>query len=42
LPELLAKGAEAYGFRGDVWTRARVGVVIGSEAMSGRVLGWVS
>jgi transposase len=23
LPELLAKGAEAYGFRGDVWTRAR-------------------
>jgi transposase len=31
LPELLAKGAEAYGFRGDVWTRARVGVVIEQE-----------
>jgi transposase len=31
LPELLAKGAEAYGFRGDVWTRARVGAVIEQE-----------
>jgi transposase len=31
LPELLAKGSEAYGFRGDVWTRARVGVVIQQE-----------
>ena len=31
LPGLLAKGAEAYGFRGDVWTRARVGVVIEQE-----------
>jgi transposase len=28
LPALLAKGAEAYGFRGDVWTAARVVVVI--------------
>jgi len=28
LPQLLSAGAEAYGFRGDVWTRARVGVVI--------------
>jgi transposase len=24
IPELLAKGAEAYGFRGDVWTASRV------------------
>src|SRR5439155_16792413 len=28
LPPLLARGAEAYGFRGDVWTTARVAVVI--------------
>ena len=28
LPALLAKGAEAYGFRGDVWTASRVTVVI--------------
>lgn len=28
LPQLLSRGAEAYGFRGDVWTRARVGTVI--------------
>src|SRR6266516_1203183 len=28
LPPLLAKGAEAYGFRGDVWTASRVTVVI--------------
>jgi transposase len=31
LPELLKKGPEAYGFRGDVWTRARVGAVIQQE-----------
>ena len=31
LPELLAKGSEAYGFRGEVWTRARVGAVIKQE-----------
>ena len=31
LPELLARGPEAYGFRGDVWTRARVGAVIKQE-----------
>ena len=31
LPELLNKGAEAYGFRGDVWTRARVAEVIKRE-----------
>ena len=31
LPELLTKGPEAYGFRGDVWTRAQVGVVIKKE-----------
>lgn len=31
LPELLAKGAEAYGFRGDVWTRPRVAKVIKRE-----------
>jgi transposase len=31
LPDLLAKGPEAYGFRGDVWTRARVGAVIKKE-----------
>ena len=28
LPGLLAKGAEAYGFRGDFWTRPRVATVI--------------
>src|SRR5512142_593987 len=28
LPELLAKGAEAFGFRGQVWIAARVAVVI--------------
>ena len=31
LPALLAKGAEAYGFRGDVWTRPRVAEVIKRE-----------
>jgi transposase len=46
LPELLTKGPEAYGFRGDVWTRARVGAVIKkefgvaySEGHVGRLLG---
>jgi transposase len=28
LPALLAKGAPAYGFRGDVWTASRVALVI--------------
>ena len=28
LPELLARGAEAYGYRGAVWTRARIRQVI--------------
>jgi transposase len=28
LPALLAQGAEHWGFRGDVWTRARVAAVI--------------
>src|SRR5260221_14057914 len=28
LPALLARGAEAYGFRGDVWTARRVAHVI--------------
>src|SRR5437667_9420880 len=28
IPELLAKGAESYGFRGDVWTASRVAEVI--------------
>ena len=28
LPELLAQGAEAYGFRGDVWTARRVAQLI--------------
>ena len=28
LPQLLSPGAEAYGFRGNVWTRARVAAVI--------------
>jgi transposase len=28
LPTLLKKGAEHFGFRGEVWTRARVGEVI--------------
>jgi transposase len=32
LPELLARGAPAYGFRGDVWTCARVTKVIYRES----------
>ena len=28
LPELLAKGAEVYGFRGEVWTCARIGKLV--------------
>ncbi len=31
IPDLLSHGAEAYGFRGEVWTCARVGEVIGRE-----------
>jgi transposase len=31
LPALLAKGAEAYGFRGEVWTTARVAALIEQE-----------
>ncbi len=31
LPALLARGAEHFGFRGDVWTRKRVAVVIKRE-----------
>jgi transposase len=31
LPELLQPGAEAYGFRGQVWTRARVAAIIRLE-----------
>ncbi len=31
LPELLQKGAEAYGFLGDVWTQNRVRAVIKQE-----------
>jgi transposase len=31
LPELLAQGAQAYGFRGEVWTCERVAIVIRKE-----------
>lgn len=31
IPELLSHGAEAYGFFGDVWTCARVAIVIRNE-----------
>lgn len=31
LPEYLSHGAEAYGFRGEVWTCARIAQVIGLE-----------
>jgi transposase len=31
IPTLLKRGAEAYGFRGDVWTRERIGKVIERE-----------
>src|SRR5512135_3526431 len=34
VPELLAKGAEAYGFRGDVWTASRVAQVIAMKRPS--------
>lgn len=50
LPELLQRGAEAYGFRGAVWTQGRVRAVIKqefgvvySERQVGRILaqiGW--
>lgn len=31
LPELLSRGSEAYGFRGDLWTRERVATVVKRE-----------
>jgi transposase len=31
LPELLRRGSEAYGFRGDLWTRERVAAVVQRE-----------
>ena len=31
LPELLARGAQAHGFRGEVWTCERVAIVIRRE-----------
>jgi transposase len=31
LPELLNRGAESYGFRGQVWTRGRIAAVISLE-----------
>ncbi len=31
IPELLSHGAEAYGFRGDMWTCARVATVLWEE-----------
>ncbi len=31
LPELLERGAEHFGFRGEVWTRKRIGAVIKQE-----------
>ncbi len=31
IPDLLARGAEAYGFAGDVWTAARVAEVLARE-----------
>ena len=31
IPQLLARGAEAHGFRGNLWTRTRVAVVLRRE-----------
>jgi transposase len=31
LPEVLGRGAEAYGYRGNVWTYERVAAVIAQE-----------
>lgn len=31
LPSLLARGAQAFGFRGDIWTRARIAALIKRE-----------
>ncbi len=31
LPELLSRGSEAYGFRGELWTRERVAIVVQRE-----------
>lgn len=42
LPDLLAKGPEAYGFRGDVWTRARVNEVLKEEFDVSYSLGHIS
>jgi transposase len=49
LPELLTQGAQAHGFRGDVWTCSRVSEVIRREfgvsyhpAHVSRLLGWAS
>ena len=34
IPELLARGAPAHGFRGEVWTCARVAEVIRKESLA--------
>src|SRR5690242_4461895 len=31
LPRLLERGAQAFGFRGDIWTRARIAAIIKRE-----------
>lgn len=42
LPALLARGAPAYGFRGDVWTAARVAKVIRDEFGVSYEKSWVT
>ena len=37
IPEFLWHGAEAYGFRGEIWTCARIAQVIDTEVRSGDV-----
>jgi hypothetical protein len=38
LPELLDRGAEAYGFRGQVWTRGRIAAVTRLEQTSPKLI----
>jgi transposase len=42
LPAFLARGAPAYGFRGDVWTAARVAKVIRAEFEVSYEPSWVT
>ena len=38
LPELVAQGAQAHGFRGDAWTCERVAIVIRREFLGSAII----